>query len=223
MKGSALQILRAGALLAAFAAVGAGLLAGTYWLTREPIDASARARLLRELNAVLPASEYDNALTTDTLLVSDDRIGGTQTVYRARRDGEPVALILTVTATDGYSGPIELLAGVRVDGSLSGVRVTRHRETPGLGDKIDLRKSDWVLDFTGRTLDNPDDTGWAVRKDGGIFDQFAGATITPRAVVEAVQRTLQFVADQGDTLYGGAAVDETPTPPPAETLLETPR
>ncbi|ULQ46993.1 electron transport complex subunit RsxG [Flagellatimonas centrodinii] len=223
MKGSALQILRAGALLAAFAAVGAGLLAGTYWLTREPIDASARARLLRELNAVLPASEYDNALTTDTVLVSDDRIGGTQTVYRARRDGKPVALILTVTAADGYSGPIELLAGVRVDGSLSGVRVTRHRETPGLGDKIDLRKSDWVLDFTGRTLDNPDDTGWAVRKDGGIFDQFAGATITPRAVVEAVQRTLQFVADQGDALFGAAAVDETPAPPPAETLLEAPQ
>ncbi len=217
---TALTMARAGLLLAGFAAVGAGLLAGTYWLTRGPIEASAQARLLRELNAVLPASRYDNALAADTVEVDDPRLGGTQTVYRARLHGKPAALILTATAEDGYSGPIQLLVGVDLQGQITGVRITQHRETPGLGDKIERRKSDWVLSFDGRSLSSPPSEQWRVRKDGGIFDQFAGATITPRAVVHTVRDTLDWVQE-----HGAGVFSEAPEPapaPPGERLLEPP-
>ncbi len=217
---TAVTMLRAGALLAGFAAVGAGLLAGTYWLTRGPIEASAQARLLRELNAVLPPERYDNALSKDTVRVEDPRLGGAQTVYRARLGGQPAALILTATASEGYSGPIQLLIGIDLEGRITGVRVTQHRETPGLGDKVERRKSDWVLAFDGRSLDDPGDAGWAVRKDGGIFDQFAGATITPRAVVAAVHNALSWATEHQAQLF--AETPESAPPPARERLVEPP-
>jgi electron transport complex protein RnfG len=206
--------LRAGLWLAGFGAMASALLAGTYALTRDQIAASTQARLLRELSAVLPPERYDNDLSVDTLQVEDAALGGNSTIYRARKNGRPVALILTVKALDGYSGPIDLLVGVDISGRLTGVRVTQHRETPGLGDKIETRKSDWILDFDGRSLGDPAEEQWAVRKDGGVFDQFTGATITPRAIVQAVASTLKWVADHRDALFEAAPMPAADTPLP---------
>jgi electron transport complex protein RnfG len=103
-----------------------------------------------------------------------------------------VAVILPVTAPDGYSGTIELIVGVNRDGTVAGVRALQHRETPGLGDKVDVKKSDWVLDFNGHSLGQPPEEQWTVKKDGGVFDTFTGATITPRAVTAAVKRGLLY-------------------------------
>jgi electron transport complex protein RnfG len=132
------------------------------------------------------------------------------TVYRARLHGEPVALVIAAVAPDGYSGTIRLLVGINVDGSLSGVRVVAHRETPGLGDAIEEERSDWILGFTGKSLQNPPLQKWAVKKDGGAFDQLTGATITPRAVVKAVRQALLYYRDQKDALF---AQNETTSQP----------
>ena len=129
-------------------------------------------------------------------------------IYRARRDGEVVAVIIPAVAPDGYTGDIELIVGVNRDGSIAGVRALSHKETPGLGDKVDTRKSDWVRDFEGRSLANPGLDGWAVKKDKGVFDQFTGATITPRAVVAATLRALQFAEANRKMLFA----DQTPVP-----------
>lgn len=200
------QIMRSGSVLGLFAVVAAGVLSGTYALTEDRIRASEQRRLLRQLQEVLPAGGYDNDVANDTieLRAAELRTSAPVTVYRARRDGAPLAAVLTVTAPDGYSGPIELLVGVAADGSLTGVRVTAHKETPGLGDKIDVSRTEWVLGFTGRALGAPPPAQWAVRKDGGDFDQFAGATITPRAVVKAVRRTLEYFEQHRDTLFATA-------------------
>jgi electron transport complex protein RnfG len=113
-----------------------------------------------------------------------------------------VAAIIPVTAPDGYTGAIDLIVGVNADGSIAGVRTLSHKETPGLGDKVDLKKSDWILGFNGRSLDNPKPRGWAVKKDKGVFDQFTGATITPRAVIAATLRALQYADANSATLFG---------------------
>jgi electron transport complex protein RnfG len=123
------------------------------------------------------------------------------TAYRARQGGRPVAVILRFAAIDGYNGPIHLLAGIEADGRLAGVRVLSHRETPGLGDAIEAAKSDWVYSFAGKSLGSPPAAGWAVERDGGVFDQFTGATITPRAIVEAVQRALAYHGSHRDALF----------------------
>jgi electron transport complex protein RnfG len=125
--------------------------------------------------------------------------------YRARRAGQPVAVILRFAAVDGYSGEIGLLAGIEADGRLAGVRVTSHRETPGLGDAIEIGKSDWIRAFDGKSLNAPPAADWAVRRDGGVFDQFTGATITPRAVVRAVRAALEYHERNRDALYDAPA------------------
>ena len=122
-------------------------------------------------------------------------------VYRARLGGEPVAAVFNSIAPDGYSGSIHLLVGVYVDGSLAGVRVVKHSETPGLGDGIEKRKSDWIDIFDGKSLANPGANGWRVKRDGGVFDQLTGATITPRAVVEAVHNTLLYYQRNADMIF----------------------
>lgn len=200
--------VRAALLLAAFAAGASTLLAGSYALTKDQIAASTQARLLRELSAVLPPDRYDNALASDTLTLDDRALGGASTVYRARSGDEVVAAIFTVVAPDGYSGPIQLLVGVDRSGALTGVRATQHRETPGLGDKIDTRKDRWILGFEGRSLRDPERAQWAVKKDQGVFDQFTGATITPRAVVAAIASTLEFAAEHHAMLFDTTEVDE---------------
>jgi electron transport complex protein RnfG len=198
------QSLITAAILLLFALIGTAMVAYTYDSTRERIAANERATLLRKLHRLIPPESYDNALLQDTLQVQNETLLGTAdpvTVYRARMHGKPVALVIAAVAPDGYSGAIRLLVGINVDGSLSGVRVVAHRETPGLGDGIEEDRSDWILGFTGKSLQNPTLQGWAVKKDGGAFDQLTGATITPRAVVKAVRQALLYYRDHKDALF----------------------
>lgn len=203
------QIIYTAIILLLFTVIGTSLVALTFDHTRERIAANERATLLRKLNQLVPATSYDNAMLDDRISVIDPLAPGKDkaiTVYRARRGGAPVALVMTAVAPDGYSGNIRLLVGVRADDTLSGVRVVAHRETPGLGDAIDERRSDWVSGFDGTSLDNPSLDKWAVKKDGGHFDQLTGATITPRAIVKAVKRTLLYYRANRETLYSTEAV-----------------
>lgn len=191
-------------LLGAFAIVGTALVALTYDNTVERIAANERAALLRNLHQLVSPDSYDNDLFHDIIEVTDADWLGTPNpikVYRARKQGEPVAAILAPIAPDGYSGTIKLLVAIHYDGQLAGVRVISHLETPGLGDGIDVERSDWILGFNGKSLDNPENTGWAVKRDGGQFDQFTGATITPRAVVKATHKALQYFQANKDKLF----------------------
>ena len=201
------QITITAAVLLLFALIGTLLVALTYEGTREQIAANEREALLRKLNLLVPPERYDNAIFEDTTQVINDHLLGTMepvTVYRARRGSEPVALVIAPVAPDGYSGTIRLLVGINHDGSLAGVRILAHRETPGLGDKIEAERSDWILGFDGRSLDNPPLESWRVMRDGGAFDQFTGATITPRAVVNAVRISLIYYRVNRETLFDNA-------------------
>ncbi len=195
--------MTAGLILGAFAVAGVGLVAVTHALTLERTAANERAATLRKVAGVIPPEYMDNDPLQDLIEVSDpDLLGGETTrVYRIRGDGKPLAVVLDPIVPYGYMGPIKLLVSVLTDGTLGGVRVLAHRETPGLGDKIELAKSDWVLGFNGKSLKNPPEAKWRVKRDGGVFDQFAGATITPRAIVGAVKNTLRFVEQRGTSLY----------------------
>lgn len=190
-------------ILALFTALGVGLVAGIQQVTAKRIAANQRAALLRSLNTLIPAEEYDNDLVNDTIevpaneLIDPDRA---TTLYIARRRGEPIAVVFTPVALEGYGGSIYLLVGLYMDGTLAGTRVLSHRETPGLGDPIHQDRSDWILAFAGRSLNNPHKQGWAVKRDGGQFDQFTGATISPRAVVKAVYNTLIYFEYYGRAL-----------------------
>lgn len=196
--------LQGGALLAACALLAAALLSGVERITREPIAESRRQLQLNALSLVLPRTLYDNDPLAERIAVVAPRWLGSReprSVWRARRDGAPSALVLEAVAPDGYAGPIRLLVGVDSDGRVLGVRVLQHQETPGLGDAIEAERSDWIDGFRGRALGDPPQPRWTVRKHGGAFDQFAGATITPRAVVAAVRRVLQFVDVHGEALF----------------------
>ena len=191
-------------ILTGFAVVGTALVAVTYTHTNDIIAEAQRAALEASLNQLVPADQYDNRVTEDRIEVVAPEWLGTQepvTVYRARKHGQPVALFATPVAPDGYSGPIQLLIGVRADGALAGVRVLSHKETPGLGDGIDEKRSPWILAFTGKSLSDPGPDGWKVKKDGGAFDQFTGATITPRAVVKATHKFLEYVQTHREELF----------------------
>ena len=205
------HILTSATLLALFALVGTGLVAFIHGNTKERIAANERAAMLRNLNAVVPRGRYVNALLNDTVEIEDEALSGglPVTVYRARRGGQPVAAVLSVVAPDGYGGPIQLLVGINYDETVAGVRIISHRETPGLGDAIDARRSDWVLSFDSRSLGDPPPKQWAVVRDGGVFDQFTGATITPRAVVKAVRNSLVYFSAHKDALFSEAPVAES--------------
>lgn len=196
--------IRVGLLLAIFAITATVLVALTETQTRERIHENQRQATLRAIAAVVPEQSFNNDILTDTLsLPATAALGTTETttVYRARRDQTPVAAVLNVIAPNGYSGSIHMLVGIYYDGTLSGVRVISHRETPGLGDKIDERRDDWILQFSGLSLQNPPTVRWKVKRDGGSFDQFTGATITPRAVVSAVQQALLYFEEHRDRLF----------------------
>ena len=198
---------RNGGMLAGFALAATAGIAGTFALTQARIaeqELRARSRALLE---IVPPSRHDNRPLEDTVTLaapqqlSLDRSEPAHAAFIARRGADAVAAILPAVAPDGYTGDIHLLVGVNRDGSVAGVRVTHHRETPGLGDKVELRKSDWVLSFNGASLGSPKPARWAVKKDGGDFDQFTGATITPRAVVAAVKRALEYAERQRPALF----------------------
>jgi len=201
-------MLIAAGILGAFATFGVGLVAITNELTAPLIAENERAAVLRQVRAILPEGSFDNDPIEDRIEVSGPVLLGAPTtqVYRARKDGEPVALILNPVIGNGYSGPIKLLVSVLADGSLGGVRVLFHRETPGLGDRIEEARSDWIHGFAGKSLGNPPVEDWEVRRDGGVFDQFTGATVTPRAIVRAVRGALQFASEQGAALFVAPAV-----------------
>ncbi len=187
-----------------FAVVGSGLVAFTYNSTAERIAENQRRALLKSLNELIPSSAYDNDIYSDILYVHNSELLGTDAavpVYRARKAGWPVAAVLTPVAPDGYNGEIRLLVAVKLDGTLAGVRVLQQRETPGLGDNIEAERSDWILGFKGKSLNEPALEQWKVKRDGGVFDQFTGATITPRAVVKAVKNALLYYKEYGHTLF----------------------
>ncbi len=198
------QILLSGLFLGLFAIAGTTFVAVTEFATRQAIRDNERAVLLRNLYTLLPADELDNDIASDTLRVPAAELLGSDAptiVYRARRAGKPVAAIFNPVAPNGYSGRIHLLVGVYVDGRIAGVRVVKHAETPGLGDAIEIRKSPWIATFAGKSLRDPPLGDWAVRRDGGVFDQLTGATITPRAVVEAVRDTLLYYRRNADKIF----------------------
>lgn len=189
-------------ILGFFVSLGTAIVSITYLGTAERIAENQRQSLLRSLHQLIDPQSHTNALDEDILWVNHPLLGNeAMPVYRARRDGEPVALVLSATAPDGYAGDIRLLIGIRHDGQLTGVRVLEHRETPGLGDAIDVRRGNWILGFDGRSLDNPAEARWKVKKDGGDFDQLTGATITPRAIVAAVHRALRYYQEYREALF----------------------
>jgi electron transport complex protein RnfG len=195
--------LRAALLLAAAAVVTVGVVAIVNDRARPRIEANERAQRVARLAEVLGGTHYDNDLLQDVVTVRDaERLGTDEPlpVYRARQAGRPVAAILTAVAPDGYAGSIRLLVGIDAEGRLLGVRILAHKETPGLGDAIDQRKSTWIDGFRGRSLEDPALERWHVKKDGGEFDQFTGATVTPRAVVRAVRNALLYFEANRATL-----------------------
>lgn len=181
--------------LAGFALIASVLLGVTNCSTEGTIQRRLDEDLKKSLEEVVPAALYDNDMLQDTLTIpsAEYNIGTNETtVYIAKKSGNVSAVCFKFTAPDGYSGAINMIMGIDRDGNILGVRVLSHKETPGLGDKIEVAKSDWILKFVGRSLDNLAPAKWAVKKDSGEFDQFAGATITPRKSVQAIYRGLQL-------------------------------
>ena len=198
-------------ILGLFAIGTAATLAITNEATLDQVRCNKQQALMTSLNQVMPHDQHDNDLLTDRINVSDPLLGRNEHhLYRARLNGGDNGAVLEATAPDGYGGAIALIVGVDTAGEIQGVRVVPpHNETPGLGDSIETKKSDWILGFNGHSLGNPATSGWAVKKDGGDFDSFTGATITPRAVVGAVHRALQYFDTNQNNLFSAPA-DTTP-------------
>ena len=190
--------------LTAIAAICTAIVASTYALTDERIAANEQAWLEQSLQPVLAGIEFDGNLSGRNRA----RVGwegdahdldlGTE---RRSHEGQPVAALFVVTARDGYSGPIRLLVGIRADGRITGVHALAHRETPGLGDRIDPSKSDWIEQFAGRSLADPAAGDWRIVRDGGPFDQLTGASVTSRAVVGAIRETLEYFEAAGADIF----------------------
>lgn len=194
--------LRNALLLGVVALLGAGLLASINYWARPQVELNRAETLRSQLAELVPAELFDQPLDRGESSIIAPELGpGVQRLYRARLEAEVTALLVTAVATDGYNGAIRLLMAVDKGGVILGVRVVEHSETPGLGDAIEKRKSDWVLGFDGRSLEIPQPPDWAVRKDGGQFDQITAATITPRAVVGAVKRVLEYVRANHTELF----------------------
>ncbi|WP_192889095.1 electron transport complex subunit RsxG [Vibrio bathopelagicus] len=195
-------IKKNGLVLAIFACASTGLVAVTHYLTKDQIKQQEQAQLLSVLNQVIPHDLHDNELFSACTLVQAEELGTGQAMpaYIAKLNGEPSAIAIEAIAPDGYNGAIKVIVGMKIDGTILGTRVLSHQETPGLGDKIDLRVSDWILSFAGKQVTDSNLDRWKVRKDGGDFDQFTGATITPRAVVKSVKQAVQYVNQNNQAL-----------------------
>ena len=192
--------------LALFALATALVLSSVDNLTRDKIDYAERMAAQRALLEIVPPERHNNDLLLDTQPVPEafwsvlglDKGGN---IHIARYNGQPIAAIIPTVTPDGYSGDIAMIIGVNSEGTIAGVRVVQHKETPGLGDKIDLKKNNWILSFNGKSLSNTATSEWAVKKDGGQFDQFTGATITPRAVINQVVATLVYFNQDRERLF----------------------
>lgn len=205
--------VRTAATLFVFVIIFTGLLAGAYQWTRPAIEASAVEEKMKLVNEVLPRGEYDNALLSDTLsLPPTPELGLAEptTVYLARKAGQPVAAVFEAVAPDGYAGKVKLILALRADGRIAGVRVTLHKETPGLGDYIELKKDKnkarpWITQFQEMSLAQVADKEWKVKKDGGRIDYYAGATVTARAVTKAVLKAAKWAEANRDQLFSTGA------------------
>jgi Na+-translocating ferredoxin:NAD+ oxidoreductase subunit G len=204
MTGVKIAVSKNSLILALFALVSTGLIAITYQLTKQKIAKQVELALIRQLSEIVPSENYNNNVYNDCLLVtSASHLGssGSEKLYRMRQDNQAYALMVTSIAPDGYSGKIKLAIAADVDGKLLGVNILSHNETPGLGDKIERNKSDWINQFKGLSLNSPVKKQWAVKKDGGQFDALTGATITPRAVIKSVYKGLQFFQQNQAELF----------------------
>jgi electron transport complex protein RnfG len=190
-----------------FAVIGTAILASVFFLTRDAIVKSEEAEKLKLIQQIVPSALFDNDVIQDTVLVADDPLlgnGDSTLAYRARLKGQDSAVVLEAIAPDGYSGKIRLILAVRANGELAGVRVVAHKETPGLGDYIELPKSPWIKGFDGKSRETYTDADWKVKKDGGKFEYMAGATITPRAVVKAVNKALVYFWQNREKLFAAS-------------------
>lgn len=195
--------------LVLFTLVFTGLMAATYQATKPLLDASAQAERLKLINEILPPTSYDNDLLADAIALPPIKeLGATDVtkLYRARKNGQPVALVLEAAAPDGYAGRIGMVLAVTADGHLTAVRVTGHKETPGLGDYIDPKKdknktSPWIAQFNGRNHDLASGGRWKVKKDGGEFTYRTGATISARAVANASGKAVLWAAEHREKLF----------------------
>jgi len=207
--------------LALFALVTAGVIGLVQVMSADRIATNIAEAQAKALYQITPKESVDNDLLNDVLPLTTAEaqkrfnlkllgpIASDASVHFAKQNGELHTLILPAVAPDGYTTHISMLVGIKVDGTLAGVRIIEHRETPGLGDKVELKKSKWVLGFDGKSLTAPAADKWKVKKDGGEFDQFTGATITPRAVVNAVKKALHFYQQHKDALLAASAIADT--------------
>ncbi|HQQ34146.1 MAG TPA: electron transport complex subunit RsxG [Methylophilus sp.] len=194
--------------LVAFAAVFTLVMAFVYQITKAPIEKSEAEARMALFAQIIPPNIHDNDVLKDAITIAPSPLLGNKQptiANRARLNNQPQAIILEAIAPDGYSGDIKLLIAIKYDGSVSGVRVLTHKETPGLGDYIEIAKNDWIKLFDGESLTQTNDAGWKVKKDGGKFDYMAGATITPRAVVKAVHKALQYFEENKAQLFAEGA------------------
>ena len=205
------SVIKSGLTLATIGAICAALVSTTYVLTRDRIAANEQAWLEQSLTPALAGLFFEGGVSESMLIIpaphdlpgDDDVI-----VYRVYAEEQPVAALFAVTARDGYAGPIRVLIGVQYDGAVTGVRILEHRETPGLGDRIVSGRSDWVFQFDGHSLGDPDAEGWSIKRDGGQFDQISGASITPRAVITALRETLIYFDAHREDLFAAPATED---------------
>ena len=196
--------------LGLFAIITAGLIALTQVVTKDRIIDQIKQARSKALLEIVPVGQFDNDLLDDAFWIEAEKQLGLKEAgeaFVALSEGQPRYFILPLVAPDGYTGPIRLIMSIDMAGSIIGLRVIEHKETPGLGDKIDIKKSDWVRLFEGRSLANTEESNWAVKKDGGDFDQLTGATITPRAIVNAVYKGLAYFQAHQNELLHAAGLD----------------
>ncbi len=193
--------------LGLFALISTGLIGITYWFTKDKINQEIEIALAKQLNQLIPADHYDNSPYNDCIQVNEQKLLGGKDlkIFRIRKNQKDYALFMNIVVPDGYSGKIKLLLALYSDGSIAGVRVIEHQETPGLGDKIEKKKSDWVDQFIGKSLRNTPTKSWHVVKDGGQFDSLTGATITSRAVTKSLHKSLQYYQKNNSSLFTQAA------------------
>ncbi len=201
--GSIRQSLMMAVIIGLFAIVGVGAVTTVYNVSQTTIIENERAALIKQLSALLPVNSYNNDVMNDTLEWTGSGLTaeGSITIYRFRKDGWPVAVVIPAVAPDGYNGKIKLLVAITKEGVILSVRVVDHHETPGLGDKIEIERSDWINLFKGQSLAIQPESQWRVKRDGGRFDQLTGATITPRAIVKMVKKTVIFFEAHKNELF----------------------
>jgi electron transport complex protein RnfG len=189
--------------LGAFAVVAIGMVTWVFNASKARIIENERVALVKQLSALLPEGSYDNDIVNDTVhwVEPDLAVGKALTIFRFRKNTRPVAVVIPAVAPGGYNGKIKLLVAINKEGVVSAVRVTSHHETPGLGDKMEIERSDWINVFKGKSFKTLPESQWKVKRDGGVIDQFTGATITPRAIVQAVKKTVVFFEANREALF----------------------